>query len=229
MEELARAKEGMEQNLGNEISVIFQTVKDVEVRSEPEYEMAGDMLKKIKAMQKRVKDYWEPVVKQAYDQHKALKAKENEMMSPLNDAEKHLKTACGKFVQEQERIAREEEARRRKAAQEEMERKLDEAAIAEAVGERLKAELAMAQAEILDQIAQYQAVNVSKPRVEGLKATKTWKIKVVDPAKVPVEFGGVVIRPVDESTVARLVRDAKGQIAIPGIEIVEETRMSVSA
>ena len=80
----------------------------------------------------------------------------------------------------------------------------------------------MAEAEVYDQYAGTVSVKAQKPKVTGISTSKTWKIKSIDASKVPISFNGVELRPVDTAAVLRLVKASKGQISIPGVEIMED-------
>lgn len=218
-----------EQGLSKEVSQFEKRVSAMQVTNDLGYAAAGDLLKQVKTMQKKIKDYWEPLrvsAKKAYDD---VLAKKKEMMDPIEGAEKILKRKMGDYTLEQERKAREEEDRRRREAQAEIDRKLDEAAKLEAQGDATGADFAMAEAEVYDQYASGVSVQAQQPKVSGVSTSKTWKIKSIDASKVPVVFNGVELRPVDMAAVMRLVKSSKGQISIPGVEIEEDVVMSVRA
>lgn len=218
-----------EKEIGKEASLIERRAMAIEVSSELGYEVACDYTKQVKSMQKKIKEYWEPLrvsAKKAYDE---VVAKKKQMLTPVENAEKILKRKMGEYVMEQERKAREQEEQRRKEAQAAIDKKLEEAAAMETAGDAEGADFAMAEAEVYDQYAATVKVQAAKPKVSGVSTSKNWRIKSIDPAKVPISFGGVEIRPVDTSAVMRLVKASKGQITIPGIEIEEYIVTSVRA
>lgn len=218
-----------EQGLNKEVSDFELRVSAMQVKDDLGYAAAGNLLKQVKAMQKKVKEYWEPLrvsAKKAYDD---VLAKKKEMTEPIDGAEKILKRKMGDYTIEKERKAREEEARLRCEAQAETDRKLEEAAELEAQGDDTGAAFAMAEAEVYDQYSAGVSVRAQQPKVNGVSASKTWKIKSIDSSKVPVTFNGVELRPVDTSAVLRLIKSSKGRISIPGVEIEEDVVMSVRA
>lgn len=216
-----------EKGLGKEVSEIEQCASAIQVTDDLGYAAAGNLLKQVKAMQKKVKEYWEPLrisAKKAYDN---VLTKKKEMTAPIDGAEKILKQKMGDYTMEQERKAREKEERLRREAQAETDRKLAEAAMLEEQGDGAGADFAMAEAEVYDQYASGVSVQAQKPKVSGVSTSKTWKIKSIDSSKVPISFLGVELRPVDTVAVLRLVKSSKGQISIPGVEIEEDVVMSV--
>ena len=215
------------EQLGKEVSLMESQASAVVVATEADYSVAGDLIKTIKAMQKQVKDYWDPLrvaAKRTYDD---VLAKKKAMLDPLEAAEKIIKSKMGDFVLEQERKRQEQEEAMRKLAQAEIDRKLDEAATAEANGDAMGVEFAMAEAEVMQGIAEAGSIPSQKPKANGVSTSKAWKIVSVDPAQVPVSIAGAVIRPVDESAVMALIKATKGKIEIPGIKYEETVTISV--
>ena len=107
-----------------------------------------------------MEEYWEPLRQSTYEAYQNVLTRKKEMVEPLKSAEKILKGKIGTFQLEQERIRREQEEAMRKAAQEEADRKLAEALEAQANGDVVGAEYAMAEAEVMDNVATAGRVNI---------------------------------------------------------------------
>ena len=215
------------EQLGKEVSLIEIQASAVVVASEADYAAAGDLTKTVKAMQKQVKEYWDPLRVAAKKTYDDVLAKKKAMLDPLEAAEKILKGKMTDFVLEQERKRKEQEEAMRKLAQAEIDRKLDEAAAAETNGDAMGVEFAMAEAEVMQGIAEAGSIPSQKPKADGVSTSKTWKITGIDDAKVPVSLCGAVIRPVDEKAVLALIKATKGKIEIPGITFEESVTISV--
>ena len=209
-----------ENKLEKQVSMIEQRVAEIVVESDEGYAYAGELTKQVKQMQTQVTDYWEPMRKAVNDHKK-------EMLNPLASAEKILKRKMADYFNKKERERREREEAMRRQAEEEMKRKLEEAAQAESEGDSVAADMAMAEAEVMDAIASTAVVQRSAPAANGISTSKTWRITKVDSGTVPTHVQGVEIRPVDEKAVMKLIKATKGQIKIPGIEYVEDTVVSV--
>ena len=217
----------VEDSLTQEASLIEQKAQSVVVASDADYSAAGDLTKAVKQMQKKVEEYWEPMrvsAKKAYDD---ILAHKKAMVEPLKAAEKILKTKMGDYSMEKERKRRAQEEMMRKLAEQEMNRKLEEAAEAEAAGDATGAEYAMAEAEVLEGVSIGGSIVSQAPKAQGVSQSKSWKIVCIDASKVPVVFGGVEIRPVDERAVMRLIKESKGTVQIPGIQYEETVSISV--
>ena len=223
-DELARPPE--EAKLDQEVSLIEQRASSVVIASDSDFAAAGEMTRQVKDMQKQVTEYWEPMRKSTYDAYTAVNQHKKDMLDPLAKAERILKQKMGAYSKEQERIRREQEEAMRKAAEAEMARKLEEAEEAESRGDAVGAEMAMAEAEVAEGIV-VGGVQPKAPKVKGVTQTKTWKITGIDHEKVPVNFAGMELRPVDEKLVLQLIKTSKGKIVIPGVTYEEDVIIGI--
>lgn len=216
-----------EEKLGKQVSTVEMQAEAIAITDAVSYEAAADMLRNIKDVGKKVEEYWEPLRQSTYEAYQNVLTRKKEMVEPLKSAEKILKGKIGTFQLEQERIRREQEEAMRKAAQEEADRKLAEALEAQANGDVVGAEYAMAEAEVMDNVATAGRVQSQVPKAKGISTSKTWKITGIDSSKVPVEFNGMELRPVDEKLVLSLIKASKGKIQIPGVTYEETATISV--
>jgi len=210
-----------------EVSLVEVQVKEMVISNDVEYEQAAKLGKQIKAKAKVVTDFFEPMKTTAYQAHRAVCEREKTMLKPLQDAEKTLKKSMSTYHQEQEHKRRELEEKLRREAEAEKERKLNEAIALEAAGKIEEAEAAMFDAQVTESVAGKTVVVMSTPKVSGVSNSKDWEIESIDKEKVPVNFSGVEIRPVDEKAVMRLIKASKGTIKIPGIKYKETVKMSI--
>ena len=128
-----------------------------------------------------------------------------------------------------EQYAQESVEAMRKLAEQEMNRKLEEAARAEAAGDTAGAEFAMVEAEVMEGVSISGSIQAQTPKAAGVSQSKTWEIVSIDSSKVPVSFEGVEIRPVDVKAVMRLIKESKGTIQIPGVQYRDSVSISVRA
>ena len=213
--------------LDREASLIERRAEGVPVTNDVEFDSAGGLLKEIKQMQKKVKEYWEPLRAKAKAAYDDVLSRKKEMLDPLEAAEKTLKTKMGAYSDEKNRKARMQEEAMRLLARQEMERKLEEAAAAEAEGDAVGAEFALAEAEVMEGVASSSVIRAKPPKADGVSRSRTWEIVEVDSSMVPVNFGGEEIRPVDLKAVMRIIKASKGTVQIPGIKYEEKTTISV--
>lgn len=213
--------------LSEQVSSFELQAKSIEVVDDESFSYASAAVKQIKAVEKKVKDYWEPLrvnAKKAYD---TVLGRKKEMLDPLEAAEKIIKGKMGDYSLKKERERKAQEELMRKLAQEEMNKKLEEAAKAEEAGDDLAAEFAMSEAEVMENIAVTGTVQSAAPKVSGVSQSKSWEIVKIDESAVPVSVNGTVIRPVDDKAIMRLIRQTKGQVVIPGVEFKETVSISV--
>ena len=218
-----------EKELGMEANSIVEQAKAVVIRNDEDFTAAGGYTKEVKSVLKKVEEYWEPMRASTYAAYKAVTDHKKAMVDPLKKAESILKKKLSDYQVEKERKRKAEEEMLRRLAQEEMERKLAEAAEAESKGDVFGMEYAMAEAEVMDAVSNTASVARNQTKVEGISQTKTWEIKGIDLSKLPCEYAGIVIRPADEKAILKLIKDAKGEIEIPGVEFGETYSISVRA
>lgn len=214
----------------NEIQVkeqattLEQQAQDYQIQTNEDYSEAADFLKRVKGVEKEVKDYWKPAKEAAAKAHKAICKKEKTMLSICEKAESILKEKMLAYSQkvEAQRKAAEEEAR--KARQAEADKLLEQAAQAEQHGDAMAAEMAMAQADMVTQMT--TKVEVAKPKVAGVSTRSKTVVKVVDDEKVPAYVNGFCIRKVDEKAILALHKLNPG-LEIPGVVFEQEQILAV--
>ena len=219
--------EESEGDLKREVTLAEQQAQSVTVASDEEYASAGEFTKSVKKMQKKVKEYWEPLRVSAKATYDDILARKKQMLDPLESAEKILKSKMSAYSMEKEKKRKAQEEAMRKLAEQEMARKLEEAAKAEAAGDSLGAEYAMAEAEVMEDVSISGGIRSQAPKANGVSQSKTWKITSIDSSLVPVTFSGIEIRPVDEKAVMRLIKESKGTISIPGVQYEETVSISI--
>ena len=212
--------------LANEVSYIEKKAGEVVIRDNDDYELAGEFGKELKRKAAQVTEFFKPMKEQAHQAHKAICDREKAVLAPLSNAERVIKAKMSAYVTEQERKHKEQEEALRRAAEAERERLLAEAVQAESDGDSEAAEIAMADAVVMDEATRYTIPEAEKPKVSGVSASKDWQITMIDDSVVPIEFAGMELRPVDDKAVLRLIRASKGRIKIPGVEYKEVAKMS---
>lgn len=219
----------METELREEVTAVEQWAAGVVIDSQDAYQLAGEGLKKVKATSKKVEEYWEPMRKSTYDAYKAVNDHKAQMLTPLKNAEKTVKSKISGYLAEEERKRAEEEAMARAKAQEEAEKKIAEAQDAEMEGDFEKAEMAFAEAEVMKSASEFITIQTQEPAVTGISKRKDWEIVEIDPTRVPIDVAGVELRPVDEKAVLALIKATKGKVTIPGITYREKYTVAVRA
>ena len=224
--ECAKPAIAAETELDQEASAIELRAQGMAVSNDTDYVCAAEMLKEIKATQKKVTEYWEPLRASAKDAYDRVLSRKKDMIDPLKSAEEILKSKMTAYSDEQERKRKAQEEALRKLAEAELEKKLAEAAAAEASGDSEAANSAMAEAEVMDDVSVGGSIGAPDVKVKGVSKSKTWKIVGVDASRVPVEINGMVIRPVDEKAILRIIKASKGTVRIPGVIYEETTTIS---
>lgn len=222
------SKPPTEEALKQETSLLEIQAEGTLVTNDEEYQSAAEFGRAIKAKANEITAFFKPMKDAAHKAHKEVCEREKKMLEPLAKAEKLVKQAMGAYVTEQERKRKEAEEAARRAAAAEAERKLADAISLEEQGREDEAAAAIEEAEVIDTVGSSLTISAAPPKVKGVTAKRDYEIVGVDGAKVPINFAGIELRPVDTAAVMRLIRASKGSIQIPGITYRETTNMSFS-
>ena len=210
-------------DLKNGVENIESQVEELTVLNEQQYSEAGEFGRQIKKQIANVKDFFTPLKKSANDAHKQICKREKEMLAPLQKAEKMLQKSMNEYAMKKAEIARKIEEEAKIAAQKEVDKKLQEAVVAESNGDNETADLIVSEAQIVEQTTSTVSLTSTLPSAlpKGVSVKKDYVIEEVTANLVPVDFNGVVIRPVDEKAILKLIKEADGKIQIPGIKFKE--------
>ena len=187
-------------------------------------ERAHAMLTDIRALRKEIQDTFRPLAEKAHQAHRAILQKQKEAEAPLVEAENYLRPAIRAYMDEQERIRREQEARlHEEARMAEEERRLEEALRAEQEGNHKEAE------EILTEKPGFIPAPIvprGTPKVDMRLFRRTWKVRVVSlKALVQAAAQNEFLLPylmANEAALNQVARAQKGMMNIPGVEVICE-------
>lgn len=173
----------------------------------------------LKQFRDRIAAEMDEDIRRAHQLHKSLCDRRATYLRPIEDAEKHLRSIGGQYVQ-----AREAEARRVA----EQERQAAEAERAAQAKREADAALAAGQPkEVAEQTREFalqrplpaaRTVVPPPPRVTGLASRKYWDVFIDEPQKVPREW----CTP-NEKLIQAHVDANKGVCSIPGVRVQERT------
>ena len=184
---------------------------------------AIDFIKQIKVRTNRIDELRLFFVRPLNTQVGTINGMFKAQIEPLEEIEKGLKAKLKIYVDEQDRIAREqaEKVRKEQEAAAEKLRKKNEAARKKAEKENKPAP----EPEIAPVAEVAEAPKQSTRTESGALATikKVWKWKVTDYIKLRIEHPDLFV--LDEKAVNKLVAD--GERDIPGVEIYQESQIAV--
>lgn len=224
--EVVEGKTVAEAEMSREVTAVEERAGQITIATQGDYEDAAAFGRLIKQKSAQIIEFFAPMKKAAHEAHQNICTREKEMLAPLIAAEKTVKQVMGDYVMEQERKRREEEERVKRLAEAEAEKKLQEAMALEASGKQDEAEAALMEADIVDSASRNVIVEAPKIKADGTSSSIDWEITAVDDGKVPVDFAGMCIRPVDTKEILKLIRASKGQIKIPGIQYKSVAKLS---
>lgn len=172
----------------------LEIAKDFEITTQKGADLAAEELAKIKAIAKRLED-WRLSITRPMDQAKdAVMDMFREPKEKLAEAERLLKQAINKFINEQRRIAAEAQAKAEAAARAERERLEREAAEQrrKAAEEAAAAEKARAHAAALEREGKLAAAEAERRQAEALQAKSVESEEI---AATKVDTAAVIVAP----------------------------------
>lgn len=174
---------------------IMSWARSLSIVTPVQYAEAGDQLKTIKAVAKRVEDFFGPMKRNAAATHKAICARENELLKPLGDAEKLAKAAMVTYTraEEEKRIA---EQRRLQAIADEAAMRERQKAEAEAARQRQLEAEARAKAEAARKAAEEASAAERKKLLAAAAAADRKAEAASIKAEAQVETAAAVMAPV---------------------------------
>lgn len=222
----------IEQTFKDEGLNLYRRAQGLQVTDQVTYQAAGEFAKGLKDLKKKVTDYFAPLKDAAHKAHKSVTQREKEELEPIEDADTVVRKAMTDYLNEQECIRKEEQARlereAREAAEKERQKLLDQAVKAEEKGKDEKAEALFEKAEnvYVEPVFAESTVEKTVQLSGGGRATaaKDVRITVIDMrAFIAAIAAGQVPLTVVEIKQSTLKSWAKssGLKAVPGCKVEE--------
>lgn len=179
------------------------------------YQQAGEFLVAVKDLRRQIAEHHQPMIAAALEAHRAAIAARKKLDEPLEQAERIVKGAIGKWTAQEERKRREAEAALRAEAKRiEEEARINEALQLEAAGQKDEAQ------RVIEAPAFVPAISIEStaPKVQGISTRKKFGFRIKDEQALPRAY----LIP-DEKKIRRVVEAMGREANIPGIEVTEET------
>ena len=191
------------------------------IASNDNYVQAGEILKTVKGRYQEIEAKRKEMTSPLDEAKRRIMDFFRQPLEQLSNAERQIKSAMLTFMQEQERIRREQEERLQALARVERER-LDKLT-SEKVSQALEEGNFEKAGEILDTVAEVAVptVQLEKPKVQGIKMVTRWKYRIIDESLIPREY----LIP-NEKLLASMAIAAKGATKIAGVEFYSESTVS---
>ena len=219
----------------------FNSLKEVKFTNDEEYENGVQLCKEVKGYIKLIEDDRKKLVKPLNDKVKGINSPCKDVTGKLENAERVLKNGMAKYFREKEqkRIAEQkrleaeaEERRRQEAARAERERAKSQAYREN--GRDEMADKAEARAETAESIASTVVAPIvnNTAKVKGTSFTVKYKVAgITDKTSAVMHClkNDVLANyiQIDIKGIERLANIQKGNLQIPGIQIVEDTQVSM--
>lgn len=214
------------QEIVAESTATLAVAQNFKVASAQQYIEAGEKLKGIKALMKKIDETFDPHIKRAHEAHRALVDEKRSHQTPLQTAEALLKRAIVTYQLAEEQKRREAEARVQEEARKEREKLEARAAKAAAAGKEEKAAaLATAASAVVAPI-----IMPTTPKVAGISTRTTYRAEVVDKMELvkAVAAGTVPLLALDANAtfLNQQARSMKESLSYPGVKVVQETGLA---
>lgn len=212
------------ESLKEQVDLIRATAESIVISNEKELKMATDFTKEVKEKQKIIKDFYEPMVKAAKESYDKIKAERDNLLKPLQDTEKEMRSLMNEYNNKLLLLKRAEEERIRKE-KEDQEKKLEE--IQKDIAKGNTDNVQQRVTEIMNTTTlSEKTVNI--PKVAGMSTRTTYKIEITDINKIPTTLNNIPL--VELSKVGKdyllqqykIMKALNQEFKIPGIEIKEE-------
>ena len=212
------------ESLKEQVDLIRATAESIVISNEKDLKMATDFTKEVKEKQKIIKDFYEPMVKATKESYDKIKAERDNLLKPLQDTEKEMRSLMNEYNNKLLLLKRAEEERIRKE-KENQEKKLEE--IQKDIAKGNTDNVQQRVTEIINTTTlSEKTVNI--PKVAGMSTRTTYKIEITDINKIPTTLNNIPL--VELSKVGKdyllqqykIMKALNQEFKIPGIEIKEE-------
>lgn len=219
---------------GVSINTLQLAAKSLEVTDDQSYEQAVGLRTRFAAAEKKILEFWDPIVKAAFGLHKTLTAARSEMAKPYTDGKNLMSAKAENFLLERKRQQREADQALARAAEQERLRLAQEAQELAMRGHMKEAE----QIEMRASLTVAPRVASTVPVSAGARVGNTYTAHVTDLMAVlqSIVAGTTPLmwdvkgeeRPlviVDEVVLRQIVLRQQTSLSIPGIEVREGVKL----
>ena len=210
------------------LSLPEQAKRDANITDARSYGVAANTLLDIATMRKRIIEHHRIPKLKAHEAHQAICDAEAELLTPIAEAERILKSGIGAYDMGQRRIREAEERKSREEA-ERASLEMQEQVIEEMESSGASAEEIQAVIETPMVVA--RPVVRETPKVSGVSTMITWRTRLVNrkaflqalAAGHPQTSDAMV--EVKMGALDSMARSLKGSLSIPGVEVYTESNV----
>ena len=211
------------ETLEREARAVIVRAEEIQITTADEHGVALDMIKALREREKRIAEHFEPSRKALDSAKKEILAARDSLVKPLAEARGVLSDKAVTYQQEQERIAREAQAKADAEARKKEEERL--AAIKEAEAWSDDEEVERIQTTVA--APPVKAAPPAVAKVSGASSRTTWHAEVVDVGTLINHIAGnpdlhFLVEP-NMKALNRIAVAEKENMAIPGVKAVPST------
>ena len=225
-------------NTAVDVQQRIDIVKECEaltISTQSDVDKSVELERTLKENKKAIEEGFKPVVDEAHKIHKALTAKRNAFLKPIEDALSLVQGKRNKYLQEQERIRKEQEAARLEALREaEEQERLRQAELAEMNGDTEGAEAILSGEAAVHVPTAPAFAEPEQEKTEGLVVKKLYTAVCTDKmALVKAIAGGrtdlLHLLEIDQSALNKLAAATKENFQVAGCRLDVTTRTHTRA
>jgi hypothetical protein len=206
----------MKKELETKISVSLVKAGELIVSDQESLSKANEFLLGIKQLRKEIEEVFGPIIEAAYKAHKEALAQKKKFEEPLLKAEQIVKQKIAGYLEEMERIRKQQEEERRRL--EEEKKRIEEETLKRLAEAKEDSEMENAIKVAEEKLAKIPEIDVvEKPHTVGLSMREVWKFEIIDESVIPREF----LIP-DLAKIGKVVQTLKSETRIPGIRVYSE-------
>lgn len=238
MNETNTAENIIQLNTAVDVQQRTDIVKECEaltIKTQSDVEKSVELERTLKDNKKAIEEGFKPVVDEANKIHKTLTAKRNAFLKPIEDALSLVQGKRNKYLQEQERIRKEQEAARLKAQKDaEEQERLRQAELAEMNGDTEGAEAILSGEAAVHVPTPPASAEPEQEKTEGLVVKRLYTATCIDKmALVKAIAGGradlLHLLEIDQSALNKLAAATKENFQVAGCRLDVTTRTHTRA
>ena len=194
-------------------------VKDLVIRSKPDYDKGAQATILNKKLQKKIVDFFQPMKSKAAATHKEICKQENELLTPLKAEEADRKKRMRRWwdIEDTKRIEKE------RVEQAKIQKQLEEKRDAQVEKLADQGELQLAADLQEEEVVAPEVHLEDRGKVKGISRRDNWTFVILDETQIPREY-----LKVDEQKIRQYVRAMKVDAKIPGVKIFNDPILAAS-
>jgi len=191
---------------------LMSEIANYKIENEEQYQFVVEWIKKNKQTQKIIDEIFEPERVEKYKEYQEVLAEKKKYLLPLETTEKSVKKLMNLYYAEKQRIEQEKQRQQ----QLEMQRQIEE--------QRLNEAIETGDEEIIDAPIFIPKIEIPVVKEKGVSYVSDYSFEIVDFSAVPDTY-----KMIDTVKLNKVIKALKEAVNIPGIKVVENKSVRITA